>query len=172
MSGIYNRFVKGFLRPADVARVALTGAYADLGGKPQPGLHVPIYTNAGAFASWASMPATESIFLGAARWNQVARADLSGYTQCRLCLVVGTAGFSTAKIIAKYAAAFSTSLGPYANLGVAEVSVGLATGNSYAASAWVDLAPGAKADVHLILTGSGGNGSVSPTLGNISLQFR
>lgn len=199
MTGFYNRMVRGFLKasenladvtdPAaarqalglgglalkndgDLAAVAHSGAYADLSGRPQPMLTVPILAHAPAFATWSAVPAAETMFLGSGRWNQVVRADLTNYTQVRLCVVVGAAGVPGTKLIAKYATTFSTLITGYANIGTAEVSVPASTGSVCLTSAWTDLVPAARDDVFLVVTGSGGNGSTSISIGSVHFQFR
>lgn len=177
MTGIYNRMISGVLKRSnnlsDLQNAVL--ARSNLGfssAAVQPVLNIPMQCNAGSFVTWATMPAAETIFLGSARWNQVAQADLSNYTQCRLSFVIGAAGVSGAKIKAKFATAFSTTVGSYSDLGTSEVSCVLTAGSTHASSGWVNLAAGAKADIFLILTGSGGDGVVSPTIGNAHIQFR
>jgi hypothetical protein len=169
--------VRGFLKTAnnlsDLA--SATAARANLGlsnAAVQPVLDIPMNCGASSFSTWTAMPAAETVFLGSSRWNQVVKADLSKYTQCRLCFVVGTAGVSGSKIKAKYATSFSTSVGSYSDLGVAEVSNVLTTGSVYAATSWINLASGAMGDVFLMLTGVGGDGAAAPTIGNAHIQFR
>jgi hypothetical protein len=133
---------------------------------------IPFHVNASSFVTWTSMPAAETAFNGSSRI--IAAADLTGYSACRLVVEMGgTAGATGSKIIAKYSTTYAgTTVASYSNLGTSEISVAATTANTLVKSSWIALAAGAQADIYLILTGSGGDGSTSPNFGNIFLQCR
>lgn len=155
------------------------GASGTLGlSSYQPTLIIPFQENSAAFATWTSMPAAATIWLGSSRWNQISKVDLTNYTQARIMFVLGTsgAGLSAAKLIARYATALSATpvVGDFSNdVGTSEISATFTTGgNTVLLSSWVNLAAGAKADVFLCIVGSGGDGATSPTFGSVHLQVR
>lgn len=169
-----------YIKSADTgAYVSVTGLnYADVGlssAAVQPIMNVPIHCSASAFATWTDMPLAATLFLGSARYNQIVKVDLTNYTQARLSFVVGTAGVSGAKLIARYATSLSaTPVGSdfTADLGTSEISGVLTTGATVVTSSWINIATLAKADVYLAIIGSGGDGAVDPTIGNTQIQFR
>jgi hypothetical protein len=116
---------------------------------------------------WTNMPAAASaqcLVLGTVQARY--KNDLSGYTEARLVVSIGTAGFAGAKLGVQY----STDTGatwlyldntPDGPVGSAAPQVSL-TATGLVESAWMSLAAGAMADVWLRLIGSDGNGIVDP----------
>ena len=124
--------------------------------------------------TWTSMPAAETVLGGTSAG--IIRADLTGYSECRLVARQGTAGASGAKLIARYNASLyaATTIANWsANIGTSEVSVPIdSASNTFQASSWIPLASGAKADVTIAIVGSGGDGATSPVFGGIALEVR
>lgn len=124
-----------------------------------------------AAATWSNMPSAVTFFVASHR--HVHKVDLTGCTEARLVVnKQATAGAATAKLILRYSTSFSTTVGNYSDVGTSEVSVAINVINNVLASAWIPLAPAAKADIFIALVGSGGNGALDPQFGNISAQFR
>ncbi len=117
------------------------------------------------------MPLAETFLSGSHR--HVQRVDLTNFTQCRLVVnKQGTAGAAASKLILKYRTAFDTTVGNYSAIGVSEVSIATNNQNTSSASAWVNLAAGAKADVFVCVSGSGGDGVIDPVFGHVAAQFK
>lgn len=133
-------------------------------------LVVPFLVDAAAL-TWTNMPLAETLFNGSHR--HVLKVDLTNFTQVRLVVnKQATAGAAASKLILKYATSFQTSPGNYSAIGASEVSVATNNQNTVTSSAWINLVAGAKADVFLAVTGSGGDGALDPTFGSIVAQFK
>jgi hypothetical protein len=101
-------------------------------------------------------------------------ADLDSYTECRLSMRVVTASASanTPRIVAKYSASYTTTIGDYADIGTSEVAVSLASAG-FGNSGWVALAAGAIADdIYIALAQIGGDGAADPAIAGAVLEFR
>jgi hypothetical protein len=106
-------------------------------------------------------------------YRHITKVDLTNYTQVRLVVnKQTTAGAVASKLILKYRIAFNTTVANYSDIGVSEVSVAVNVINTILETSWINLVAGAKADIFLSLTGSGGNGTLDPAFGQISAQFR
>lgn len=124
-----------------------------------------------AAAAWANMPAAATLF--AASHRHVTKADLSNYSEVRLVVnKQATLGAASAILELRYAAVFGTAAASYSSIGTSAVQVAINVQNSALESAWIPLVAGAKGDVFLAIVGSGGDGVLDPTFGNISAQFR
>lgn len=119
--------------------------------------------------TWASMPAALTELNGSTRSRT--KLDLTGYTQARVTASISTVGNSTAELRIQYSTNGDTqstwayldgASGPGANISV----------NGGRASAWVNLAAAAKADVWVRVVGINGNGSISPAIGAVVLQVK
>lgn len=120
---------------------------------------------------WTNMPAAVTILFGNAAAIQ--KANLSGYTQCRLLLnKLGVAGNTNSKIVLEYATSYTQTAATYIDIGTTEVSCATTGQNTYIDSGWINLATGAKADVFITVTGINGNGTLDPVFGAITAQFR
>jgi hypothetical protein len=137
-----------------------------------PPLLVYINSAAGAALTWTNMTAAAG-FLGASH-RHVHRVDLTNYTEVRLRVnKQATAGATASKAILSYKAVpFSVTVGDYANIGTSEVSVAVNVQNTYLETAWINLVTGAKADVFVAVTGTGGDGVLDPTFGTITAEFK
>lgn len=125
----------------------------------------------GAAVTWTNMPSAETLFAGSHR--HVLKVDLTNFTQVRLVVnKQATAGAAASKLILKYATSFQTSAGNYSAIGASEVSVATNNQNTVTATGWINLVAGAKADVFVAVTGSGGDGALDPTFGSIVAQFK
>ena len=133
---------------------------------------IALHCIASSQASWADMPAAETLLAGHHR--HVQRFDATGFQQVRLVVnKQGTAGATGSKFIARYGTSFSTAASGYtADVGTSEVSVAINVSDQYLASSWIDLASGAKGDNYFAVVGSGGDGTTDPQFGAIHLQFR
>jgi hypothetical protein len=135
-------------------------------------LMVPFMTGPSALWRWVNMPATGTFLLGLP--HHIMLVDLSAYDQVRLVVnKQSTAGNAGAKFSLYYnVPPYSTTLLDYSIIGTSEVEVAIDTTNTILDSGWVDLATGAKADVHVAIIGSGGDGVLDPEFGQIWAQFR
>lgn len=155
--------------PGPTGYTGYTGPSGEGGGGRY--IQLDVHAEADANATWTNMPSAEAFLFGS--WRSIHKIDLSESSQVRLVVVkLGTAGNSGAKFMAKYRTGFSTTVGNYSNLGTSEVSVAVDTTDVVLDSGWVDISSGAKGDVFVVITGSGGNGTIDPLFGNISLQFK
>ena len=154
----------------DTGDAGATGPTGPAGSAGSSQMTLPLEVD-GAGITWTNMPSAETFFAGSHR--HVLKADLSGYTQCRLIVnKQGTSGAANSKLILRYRTAFSTTVGNFSDIGTSEVSVAVNTTNNVLASNWIDLAAGAKADVYVCVVGSGGDGALDPIFGQISAQFK
>lgn len=117
---------------------------------------------------WTTMPAALTEFN--ANTQGRTKADLTNATQARLLVhMMSTAGASGAELRGQYSTDASAwnyldgATGPAAAINVASTTV---------AGAWVNLVAGAKADVFIRVVGINGDGIISPSFGNISIQVR
>ena len=108
---------------------------------------------------------------GSHRYAQ--RIDLTNFTQVRLVVnKQATAGAAASKIILRYIGAFSTTVASWLDIGTSEVSCAINVQNTVLATAWINLAALAKADVFVTAVCSGGDGVLDPVLGSVSAQFK
>ncbi|MEO6513265.1 MAG: hypothetical protein ABIR37_01140 [Candidatus Saccharimonadales bacterium] len=125
-----------------------------------------------AVATFTNMPAADAFLFSSTR--HIVLADLSGMTYVRLKVnKQTTAATSGAKLTLRYSPTFSTVVSDYIDIGITEVSVGVDVVNQYLTSSWVEIDSTALCyeDVYLAVVGSGGNGTLDPTFGNISVSF-
>jgi hypothetical protein len=136
-------------------------------------MHTTIHGAANAAATWTNMPAADTFLFGS--YRHVMPVDVSGFVQVRLKVnKQATAGAAGSKLILRFAQTFSTSVANYADIGVTEVSVPIDTTNTVLESGWVDISgdvPPGDDDVFLAVIGSGGNGTLDPQFGTISVSF-
>lgn len=128
----------------------------------------------GGGVTWSNMPAAATIFVnyvGHIHWF-----DATNYTEVRFQVNYLTAGYSTAKLILRYATSFPAGGGSaanYSDIGTSEVSCSIsAAGPTLVKSSWIALASAAKADIVLCVIGSSGDGIVDPQFYDISAEFR
>ena len=156
--------------PAQAVWVDLDAVYAPVGAGGAGQLCLPIVAD-GAGLTLTNMALALAFLAGSHRY--ATKADLTAFTQCRLIVnKQGTAGAAASKIILRYIGVFSTTVGNWLDIGTSEVSVAINVQNTVLASAWIDLAVGAKADVCITAVCSGGDGALDPVLGSISAQFK
>lgn len=136
------------------------------------GLSVCFHALSSSQATWTDMPSAATLLGGHHR--HIAKADLTGYTQCRLHVnKMGTAGASGSKLILRYGTSFGTTAASFTtDAGTSEVSCAINATDTFVSSSWIDLASGAKADVFLAIVGSGGDGAIDPQYGAIRAEFR
>lgn len=118
------------------------------------------------------MPAANTFLFGSHR--HVTLMDISGMTYIRLKVnKQATAGQAGAKLIAMYSPSFSTNVSSYIDVGKSEVSVPIDSVNTYLDSGWIEIVNEARdaGDIYLAIVGSGGNGTLDPQFGNISVSF-
>ena len=156
-------------------------AHAELVGGGQTSLHshaggssqlVHTYVSDETSLISTNQPVAERFFLNSHRY--VVLLDLTNYTQCRLLVNKQTIAANAGTVMTmKYrAAGFSTSVGNYSDIGTSSVTVATNVTDTLLNSGWVDLVAGAKADVAVCVTETGGNGVLDPQFGSIVLQFR
>lgn len=101
------------------------------------------------------------------------KIDLTNFTQVRLVVnKQATAGAAASKIILRYRTAFDATPANWVDIGASEVSVAINVQNTVLATAWINLAALAKADVFVCPLMSGGDGALDPTIGAVSAQFK
>ncbi len=118
--------------------------------------------------SWTAMPAALTEFNSNTQGRT--KADLTNATQSRLVVhMMSTQGAASAELRAQY----STDASAWNYLdGATGPAVAINSASVTLASAWVSLVAGAKADVFIRVAGINGDGIISPSFGNISLQVR
>lgn len=111
-------------------------------------------------------------FLGNSDRN-ITKADLTNFSQVRLLarVVTGSASANTPRIYARYLTTYSTTVGDYLAMGATEVECSLTTAGLID-SGWIDLVPGAQADVFLTVIQIGGDAAADPALGHVALDFK
>lgn len=151
-----------------------TADFLDTSGTIRTGkeMTVPIQAGPGGSLTWNAMPAAATLLPGATR--AVMPLDLRRFSQARLVVNrQGVAGAAGAKLGVKYNASGSFAAANFLDAGVAAIEIGLDATNQVVDSGWVNLASGAQiAKAYIGLVGAGGDGTVSPTFGAISIDFR
>lgn len=120
-----------------------------------------------ATVTWTNQPAALTELFGLN--DRRLPFDLSRFSQARITVNVEVAAFTGATLRAEFAttdggtyAALDNSTGPNVAIDTTGTKV----------SSWVNLTTAARADVFLRIVGVGGDGTVDPDLGLISIQFR
>lgn len=140
------------------------------GAAGSPMLVVPLVAD-GAAVALTNM----ALALGflAASHRFATKIDLTNFTQVRLVVnKQATAGAAASKIILRYRTAFDATPANWVDIGASEVSVAINVQNAVLATAWINLATLAKADVFVCPLMSGGDGVLDPTIGAVSAQFK
>ena len=133
-------------------------------------LCIPLVADAANFAL-TNMAAALG-FLGASH-RFATKVDLTNFTQVRLIVnKQGTAGAAASKIILRYRTAFDATPANWLDIGTSEVNCAINVQNTVIASAWINLAALAKADVFVAPLMSGGDGALDPVLGSVVAQFK
>jgi hypothetical protein len=135
-------------------------------------LRCMFHSTANANLPLTNQPSAIEFIAGSSRNVQL--ADLAGYTECRLSMRVVTASASanTPRIVAKYSASYTTTIGDYADIGTSEVSVSLSSAG-FGNSGWSAMAAGAIADdIYIALAQIGGDGAAAPAIAGVVLEFR
>lgn len=138
-------------------------------------MHCSIHAESDANGTFTNQPAADTFLFNSHR--HVTLVDVTGFQQVRLKVnKQGTAGNTGATLRVGWSSTFSTTVGSYADLGVSPVSVAIDTVNAFLDSGWVDLNPDVFAtgddDIFVCVIGNGGNGTIDPLFGNISISFR
>lgn len=124
-----------------------------------------------ALSTWTNMPTADTFLFSSTA--HIILADISGMTYVRFKVnKQGTTGKAGAKLVLRYSPAFSSIVTDYMNIGMSEVSV-LIDSTGYMMTDWIQIDPSAQGyeDVYLAVIGNGGNGTVDPQFGNISVSF-
>ena len=120
----------------------------------------------------SSLPSTERFFGNSNRF--ITKVDLANYSYVRLVFRVTTASSAGAapRFRAKYKTSFDTTIANYSDIGTSEVSGSLAS-TGIADSGWIALAAGAKINDCFITIGElGGDGSGSPVIAQVYINFK
>lgn len=151
-----------FVMSGTTARQKKTGWTAITGGSRRQNISLMAGDNA---QPWTSMPLALTEFDGAVRNRMM--ATLTDAISARIGVCMTASGSTNAEIRAQYSvnqgAAWSYldgSAGPTVSIHTSNFTVG----------SWVSLAAGAQADVWLRPVGIGGDGVVTPSFGNITLE--
>jgi len=121
------------------------------------------------------MPVAEDYLASSNRF--VTRADLSAMRQARLVVRrMATASAAAARVRVKFSTVNPTGTayvpGDWLDLCTAELGVSINVTNTTIVTAWLDLVAGARGDVYLSPLSVGGDGTLAPVLGSVSLQLR
>lgn len=137
-------------------------------------MNVTIHAEVDAAATFTNMPVADTFLFNSHR--HITKVDVAGFSEVRLKVnKQATAGSTGAKLILRYSPTFSTSVANYTDIGVSEVSVNIDVTNSFLDSGWIEIHPDVYVgddDVFLAVVGNGGNATLDPTFGNISVSFR
>jgi hypothetical protein len=134
-------------------------------------INVDVHSNAVGAATFTNMPAADTFMFNSHR--HVTLINVEGMTQVRLKVnKQATAGASGAKLMVRFSRTFSTSVGAYTDVGVTEVSVPINAINTFLDSGHIDLNPDTHGgDIYVAIVGTGGNGTLDPQFGHISVSF-
>jgi hypothetical protein len=132
-------------------------------------IHVSLHARSDGAGTFTNMPAADTFLFSSHR--HITKVDLTGMTYIRLKVnKQATAGNTGAKLILRYSPTFSTTVGSYIDIGTSECSVTVDVTNTYLDSGWIEIDDSAKDDVFIAVVGNGGNGTLDPTFGNISIS--
>lgn len=139
-------------------------------------LCIPWHADATLGMTFSASPLNERIALNQPPRNVKGPLPLGNFTQVRMIGILATpvvlATSPRCRLMYK-TGAHSTLLADYASIGQSEVSIPFtAAGGNAKDSGWIDMAIPARADSYVALTELGGNGSLSPVLGNLTIFFR
>ncbi|MBL8002854.1 MAG: hypothetical protein JNL05_12935 [Flavobacteriales bacterium] len=129
-----------------------------------PAISIPLISTINAI--WSAMPSALNFFQTV---TSPVRLDLRGRKLIRLSAMVGVAGAAGSKLILKYRTSYSGVVTDYQDF-ASEVSVSLAAVGPVTSN-WIALPAAAQADVFVVLSGSGGNGSTSPNVRSVIAEF-
>ncbi|MCA9337520.1 hypothetical protein KC951_02315 [Candidatus Saccharibacteria bacterium] len=134
-------------------------------------VHITIHARTDGAATYKNMPVANSFLFNSHR--HITLVDTEGMSLVRLKVnKQGTAGAAGAKLTVKYSPTFSTNVSNYVDLGVTEVSVPIDNVNTFLDSGWIEISPDTHADdIFLAIVGSGGNGTLDPQFGHISVSM-
>jgi len=152
-----------------------TGATGPTGSAGPTGTSIPVevgfHIDSVTPVTWASMPAAVTNLGG--NTNQITKRDLTNVTQARLVTNVGAvAGFAGSLVKLVYSTSLTFTAGSFSDIAASPVSCSLSGNNTVVDSGWFNVVSPAKADVYLNVVGSGGNGTISPTIGNVIAHLR
>jgi len=138
----------------------------------KPVLRCPFHAYATGTAQLGTHPSTAQFLLNASQNIQL--ADLANYSQCRIFhrTITNSASTNTPRLIARYVTSYTSTVASWLDIGTSEVSSSLA---SYGVqnSGWMDLAAGAKADdVYISIIQIGGDGTATPRVASVFIEFR
>jgi hypothetical protein len=140
------------------------------GGSGSKMMVVTIHTPTSAYTLWGStLPASGANAELMTSTRHRTQVDLTGFTQARVVVKVGTVANTGATLRAEYSTDGGTTWNPLD--GSAGPAAAFDTGGPNASS-WVNLASGAKADVQLRILGVGGNSTATPSVGLLTIQFK
>ncbi len=163
---VRHAFVSGKAASADTTQVDGPRWDAD---HLSPPYSITMVAQVGSLA-WTNMPSALTEWYSTPNRYRV-KADLTNARQARVTVAVNVAAAANAECRVQYATD-GDGQGTWAYLdGVdgPKVNVGSIEGK---ASAWVNLASGAKADVWLRLVGINGDGAADPSFGTVTVQLR
>lgn len=136
-------------------------------------------TNSGSIGSWKDMPAAATFLMSNPASCQ--QKDLSGYTQVRINTTMGgTAGASGARLGLRFRPAssspsFTTTIteANWPSISVGDVCRVPVSGTNFPfSSGWQSILGTAKQDVFLAVVGSGGDGTIDPIIGTVTIELR
>lgn len=159
----------------DAKDVAISGLTLAVSGILQsqiivPSLYLAIATDPAGF-TLTSMAVAEG-FLNASP-RMVAYMDLAGYASGRLIInKQATTGWSTAYLTLKYRGDFNQTATNYLPIASPPISGFINVQNVMIVTPWQPLVAAAKSGVYVSVNMTGGNGTLSPVMGNIYAQFR
>jgi hypothetical protein len=132
----------------------------------------PFLVRAATPFPYTNLPAAANFFQDVAPPN-VFPCHLAHATQARIYVYTATTGSAGSKLSIRYkTGAWSSTAGDYVDIGTSEVACTVNAANTFTDSGWINLAAGAKTDVHVSVFGLGGNGTADPTFNILGVQFR
>jgi hypothetical protein len=115
---------------------------------------------------WSSQPAATTELVNSMRYRT--KFDLTNASQARVVVYVVGAGAATAQLCAQY----STDQVTWSDLDGSGTPCTTINATGVQVSEFVNLAAAARADVFLRIIGKNGNGTKSPSFGQIAIQVK
>ena len=124
----------------------------------------------------SNMAATTNFIGGSTGYRKGAQVDATNFTQARLlCTRDSSSAATGSRMALRYVAAGSNAymtVGNYVAAGTTEIELNLETTSNTLATAWINLAAGAKGDRYFAPITYGGDGVADPSVGNVYVQFK
>ena len=124
----------------------------------------------------SNMPSAVQFIGGSTGYRKGAQVDATNFTQARLlCTRDASTAATGSRMALRYVASGATTYmtaANYAAAGTSEIELNLESTSTTLATAWINLAAGAKADCYFAPITYGGDGVADPSVGNVYVQFK